>query len=55
MDTEIEFNPAAFKHGVSEVGIRHALRHVRYDGPMGDENKYLSIAPLPACRAMIWR
>jgi hypothetical protein len=44
MEPEIEFNPAAFKHGVSEADIRHTLGHARYDGIMGDENnKHLSI------------
>jgi hypothetical protein len=44
MVLEIEFNSAAFKHGVTEADICHAIGTVRYDGPMGDENnKYLTI------------
>ena len=32
MDISIEFNPAAFKHGVSEADIRWAFDTARYDG-----------------------
>jgi hypothetical protein len=31
MEPNIEFNPAAFKHGVSEADIRHAITTARYD------------------------
>jgi hypothetical protein len=37
MDTEIEFNSAAFKHGVSEADIRCALRTNVYGGPIDDD------------------
>jgi hypothetical protein len=37
MGIEIEFNPSAFKHGVSEADIRWALRTKIYDGPMDDD------------------
>jgi hypothetical protein len=43
MAVAIEFNPSAFKHGVSEVDIRHAIATACYDGPMGDGNKYLVV------------
>ena len=48
MDVAIEFNPAAFKHGVSEADIRMAFDTAKYDGLL-DENdedardKYLLI------------
>jgi hypothetical protein len=32
MDLAIEYNPAAFKHGVSEADIRWAFDTARYDG-----------------------
>jgi uncharacterized DUF497 family protein len=32
MDVGIEFNPAAFKHGVSEADIKMAFDSVKYDG-----------------------
>ncbi|MDR2952789.1 MAG: hypothetical protein LBU82_06070 [Treponema sp.] len=32
MDIAIEFNPSAFKHGVSEADIRWAFDTCRYDG-----------------------
>jgi hypothetical protein len=42
MDTEIEFNQAAFKHGVSEADIRHAITTARYDRMMeGFDDKVL--------------
>jgi len=48
MDIAIEFNPAAFKHGVSEEDIRWAFDTARYDGWFnGDEgqnrDKYLLV------------
>jgi hypothetical protein len=44
MDTGIEFNQAAFKHGVTEVNIRYALSHSIFDHPVaGEDNKYLLI------------
>jgi hypothetical protein len=30
-DNDIEFNRAAFKHGISEGDIRHAIRHFIYE------------------------
>jgi hypothetical protein len=34
----------AFKHGVTEADIRHAIATARYDGPMeGFENKYVLV------------
>jgi hypothetical protein len=32
MDIAIEFNPAAFKHGVIEADIRWAFDTAKYDG-----------------------
>ncbi|MDR3171670.1 MAG: hypothetical protein LBU17_08610 [Treponema sp.] len=44
MDTAIEFNPAAFKHGVTEDDIRWAVHTKVYDAPMDDDaNKCLII------------
>jgi uncharacterized DUF497 family protein len=48
MDTAIEFNPAAFKHGVSETDIKMAFDTAKYDGFLdkGDpdaQNKHLLI------------
>jgi hypothetical protein len=48
MDIAIEFNPAAFKHGVSEDDIRWAFDTARYDGWFKgaegqDRDKYLLI------------
>jgi hypothetical protein len=37
MDIAIEFNPAAFKHGLSEADIRMAFDTTKYDGLL-DEN-----------------
>jgi uncharacterized DUF497 family protein len=34
MDVAIEFNPAAFKHGVSEADIKMAFDSVKYDGSL---------------------
>ena len=41
----IEFNPAAFRHGISEDNIRWVLWHNLIDGIVeeDDENKYLVI------------
>jgi len=42
MDDGIKFNRSAFKHGVSEASIRHALNYPRYEGPIeDDEDKYI--------------
>jgi hypothetical protein len=39
---DFEFNPAAFKHGVSEVDIRHAFEHRLFDHPVArEEYKHL--------------
>jgi hypothetical protein len=48
MDIAIEFNPAAFKHGVSETDINMALDTAKYDGFLDEdepdaENKHLLI------------
>jgi hypothetical protein len=32
MDFAIDFNPAAFKHGVSEADIKMAFDSAKYDG-----------------------
>ena len=39
MDAGIEFNDAAFKHGVSETDIRYAFAHVVFDHPVAGENE----------------
>ena len=40
----IEYNPAAFRHGVSKENIRHVLRYAEYDAPMEDmDDKYIAI------------
>jgi hypothetical protein len=42
MNVDIEFNPAAFKHNVTEIGIRNAVENIVYDKALpGDDNKYL--------------
>ena len=42
MGDGIEFNPAAFRHGVSEANIRYVLNYPQYEGPLeDDENKYI--------------
>ena len=42
MFARIEFNPSAFKHGVSEVDIRRAIDRFIYEDPLEDfANKYL--------------
>jgi hypothetical protein len=38
MDLVIEFNPAAFKHGMSEADIRKAFDTARYDGLLTRNN-----------------
>jgi hypothetical protein len=44
MDKNITFNPAAFKHGISEANIRHVLNNPRYEGPLEEfENKYIVV------------
>ena len=48
MHLEIEFNPCAFKHGVSEADIRYAFDTGCYDGKLDendeeDRDKYLLI------------
>jgi uncharacterized DUF497 family protein len=48
MDIAIEFNPAAFKHGVSETDIQMAFDTAKYDGFLDEdepdaENKHLLI------------
>jgi D-alanine-D-alanine ligase-like ATP-grasp enzyme len=44
MEPDIEFNSAAFKHGVTEADIRHALLRPEYEELMiGYDNKYLVI------------
>ncbi|MDR1353029.1 MAG: hypothetical protein LBK05_07090 [Treponema sp.] len=42
MPANITFNPAAFKHGVTEADIRRAIDIYIYEDPLEDyENKYL--------------
>jgi hypothetical protein len=42
MGSGVIFNRSAFKHGVSEASIRHALSYPRYEGPLeDDEGKYI--------------
>ena len=44
MEVVVEFNQAAFRHGISRENILHAFRHYKYDGPMDDyENKYIRL------------
>jgi hypothetical protein len=44
MEPSIEFNPAAFKHGVSEADIRHALKTFAYEEPLEEyDNKHLVV------------
>jgi len=44
MDKNIKFNPAAFKHGISEANIRYVLNYPKYEGPLEDyENKYIVV------------
>ena len=48
MDIAIEFNCAAFKHGVSEADIQMAFDTAKYDGLLDEddpdaENKYVLI------------
>jgi hypothetical protein len=45
MYPNIEFNPAAFKHGIAEGNIRWALWHHLVDDIIEeeDENKYLTL------------
>jgi len=38
MDVAIEFNPSAFKHGVTEADIRWAFRTVKYDAILEEAN-----------------
>ncbi|HCC36490.1 MAG TPA: hypothetical protein DEQ14_02125 [Treponema sp.] len=41
---DIEFNEAAFKHGISEGKIRYVLNRPRYEGPLEEEEgKYIVI------------
>ena len=42
MSASITFNPAAFKHGVTEADIRRAMDVYIYEDPLEDyQNKYL--------------
>jgi len=42
MNAKIEFNPSAFKHGVTETDIRFAIDKFLYEDPLEDYyNKYL--------------
>jgi len=44
MDRNIKFNPAAFKHGISEANIRYVLNYPKYEGPLEEyENKYIVV------------
>jgi len=41
-DNDIEINQAAFKHGISEVDIRHAIRYFVFEEQIDDgDNKHL--------------
>ena len=41
-ESVIEFNQAAFKHGISEADIRHAVRHFIFEEQIDDgDNKHL--------------
>jgi len=37
MDVAIEFNPSAFKHGITEAAIRYAIINVIYDDIWDDD------------------
>ncbi len=42
MDVAVEFNPSAFKHGITEAAIRYAIINVVYDDIWDDaEDKHL--------------
>jgi hypothetical protein len=44
MEPAIEFNDAAFKHGVSEADIRWAFKTFVFEEPVeGEDNKFLLI------------
>ena len=44
MDKNIKFNPAAFKHGITEANIRYVLNYPKYEGPLEEyENKYIVV------------
>jgi hypothetical protein len=44
MDTGIEFNQAAFRHGITESDIRYAFAHHVFDHAVaGEDNKHLLI------------
>jgi len=44
MSAKIEFNPAAFKHGVNKTDIQHVVDTFIYEDPLDEfENKYLII------------
>ena len=44
-DDRIEFNQAAFRHGIAMENIRYVVDHPRYEGPLEDdlENKYIIV------------
>ena len=39
MGEGIEFNHAAFKHGITEENIRYVLNRPRYEGPLEDDEE----------------
>jgi hypothetical protein len=42
VENDIELNQAAFKHGISDADIRHAIRHFIYEEQIDDgDNKHL--------------
>jgi hypothetical protein len=44
MHDGIRFNEAAFRHGITEVDIRHAIETKVYEGAMEEQaNKYIII------------
>jgi hypothetical protein len=44
MEVDVEFNDAAFRHGISREDILHAFQHYKFDGPMEAlEDKYIRL------------
>jgi len=44
MDVAVKFVPSAFKHGITEVNIRHAILNFKYDDVFdNDTEKHLLI------------
>jgi hypothetical protein len=53
MDVDIEFNPAAFKHGVSRADIRKAFDTARYDSLLDEDDE--DVRDKYLLRGIIWR